>query len=95
MTTELFGEYDVVVVGGGVAGCSAAIAAARAGANTILIERFGILGGIMNVSGPPGWAYSHIFNNSRRDHHRRHRRGDPSPAGEGRPCPALPQAGGP
>jgi NADPH-dependent 2,4-dienoyl-CoA reductase/sulfur reductase-like enzyme len=45
------------------AGCSAAIAAARAGANTILIERFGILGGIMNVSGPPGWAYSHLFNN--------------------------------
>ena len=63
MTEELFGEYDVVVVGGGVAGCSAAIAAARAGANTILIERFGILGGIMNVSGPPGWAYSHLFDN--------------------------------
>ncbi len=63
MATELFGEYDVVVVGGGVAGCAAAIASARAGANTILIERFGILGGIMNVSGPPGWAYSHLWNN--------------------------------
>jgi hypothetical protein len=60
---ELFGEYDVVVVGGGVSGCAAAIASARAGANTLLIERFGILGGIMNVSGPPGWAYSHLWNN--------------------------------
>ena len=63
MPTELFGEYDVVVVGGGVSGCAAAIASARAGANTILIEKFGILGGIMNVSGPPGWAYSHLWNN--------------------------------
>lgn len=61
---ELFGEYDVVVVGGGVSGCSAAIASARCGANTLLIERFGILGGIMNVSGPPGWAYSHLWNNA-------------------------------
>jgi hypothetical protein len=63
MPTEVFGEYDVVVVGGGVSGCAAAIASARAGANTILIEKFGILGGIMNVSGPPGWAYSHLWNN--------------------------------
>ena len=34
----LFGEYDVVVVGGGVAGVGAAVAAGRAGAKTILIE---------------------------------------------------------
>jgi len=59
---ELFGEYDVVVVGGGISGVSAAIASARAGANTILIERFGALGGMMNVSGPPGWAFSHLWN---------------------------------
>jgi hypothetical protein len=64
MPTELYGEYDVVVVGGGVAGCAAAIASARAGARTVLIEKFGILGGMMNVSGPPGWAYSHLWNNS-------------------------------
>jgi hypothetical protein len=59
---HLFGTYDVVVVGGGASGCAAAIASARAGAKTILIERFGILGGSMNVSGPPGWAFSHLWN---------------------------------
>lgn len=36
---------DVVVVGGGTAGCFAAIAAAKAGAKTILVEKNGILGG--------------------------------------------------
>jgi hypothetical protein len=60
---QIYGEYDVVVVGGGASGCAAAIASARAGAKTILIERFGILGGMMNVSGPPGWAFSHLWNN--------------------------------
>jgi ribulose 1,5-bisphosphate synthetase/thiazole synthase len=38
-------EADVVVVGGGTAGFVAAIAAARAGAHTLLIERQGYLGG--------------------------------------------------
>ena len=33
--------YDVAVVGGGISGCIAAIAAARYGANVILIERYG------------------------------------------------------
>jgi len=61
---EIYGEYDVVVVGGGTAGVSAAISAARAGANTIVIERFGVLGGQMNVSGPPGFAYCHLWNDS-------------------------------
>jgi len=59
---ELYGEYDVVVVGGGTSGVAAAIAAARAGASTILIERIGTLGGQMNVSGPPGFAYAYMFN---------------------------------
>ena len=36
---------DVLVVGGGPAGLSAAIGAARAGADTILVERFGCFGG--------------------------------------------------
>lgn len=38
-------SYQVAVVGGGVAGASAAIAAARNGAKTVLIESGGILGG--------------------------------------------------
>ena len=39
-------QADVVVVGGGSAGTAAAIAAARAGAKTILMERYGQLGGM-------------------------------------------------
>lgn len=38
-------DADVIVVGSGSAGSTAAIAAARAGAKTILVERFGFLGG--------------------------------------------------
>ncbi len=43
-------EYDVVVAGGGPAGCAAAIAAARSGASVLLIEGSGALGG-MGTSG--------------------------------------------
>jgi hypothetical protein len=39
-------EADVVVVGGGPGGIGAAVAAARAGADTVLIERYGHLGGM-------------------------------------------------
>jgi hypothetical protein len=39
-------EADVVVVGGGPGGHSAAIAAARNGARTVLVERYGHLGGM-------------------------------------------------
>lgn len=38
-------RYDVAVVGGGSAGVAAAIAAARCGARTLLIEKAGCLGG--------------------------------------------------
>lgn len=46
-TYETCGEYDVVVVGGGPSGICAAVSAAREGARTALIERYGILGGMM------------------------------------------------
>ncbi|MFC0393607.1 FAD-dependent oxidoreductase [Paenibacillus mendelii] len=42
-------EYDVVVVGGGAAGFTAAIQAAKAGAKTALIEKNGLLGGTTTV----------------------------------------------
>ncbi|OGO31234.1 MAG: hypothetical protein A2Z29_09355 [Chloroflexi bacterium RBG_16_56_11] len=43
---KVFREADVVVVGGGPGGVGAAIAAARNGARTVLIERYGHLGGM-------------------------------------------------
>ena len=43
---EVVGEYDVVVCGGGIAGISAALASARQGAKTLLIEREFMLGGL-------------------------------------------------
>ena len=43
------GEYDVVVVGGGMAGCGAALAAGRAGCKTILIENTSGLGGLATM----------------------------------------------
>ena len=42
----VFAETEVLVVGGGPAGCAAAIASARAGAQTMLLERYGYLGGL-------------------------------------------------
>jgi 2-polyprenyl-6-methoxyphenol hydroxylase-like FAD-dependent oxidoreductase len=38
-------RYDVVVAGGGAAGVAAAVGAARLGARTLLVERYGFLGG--------------------------------------------------
>ncbi|MCD6520488.1 MAG: FAD-dependent oxidoreductase [Anaerolineae bacterium] len=43
---ELLATIDVLVAGGGVSGCAAAVAAARAGAETVLVERNGVLGGV-------------------------------------------------
>ena len=50
-TTPVYGEFDVVVVGGGPAGIMAASAAARAGCSTLLIERYGFLGGAGTAGG--------------------------------------------
>jgi hypothetical protein len=47
--TPVYRETDVVVCGGGVAGCVAAITASRAGAKVLLVERYGYLGGIVTA----------------------------------------------
>jgi len=47
LQTPVTGSYDVIVVGGGPAGCCAAIAAARNGAQTLIVERVGYLGGML------------------------------------------------
>ena len=49
-------EVDVLVAGGGPAGVAAAIAAAREGAATLLVERFGYLGGMATAALVPCWA---------------------------------------
>lgn len=51
--------FDVVVCGGGTAGFCAAVAAARGGAKTALIEKWGMLGGTMTVGGVPAPALFH------------------------------------
>ena len=54
--TPVFGEFDVVVVGGGPAGLAAAASAARGGARTLLIERYGFLGGMGTAGGVTSFA---------------------------------------
>ncbi len=43
---KVFRETEVAVVGGGPAGVAAALASARTGAKTVLVERYGHLGGM-------------------------------------------------
>jgi hypothetical protein len=46
---------DVLVIGGGVAGVCAAVAAARGGADTMLVERIGFLGGAATAAAVNQW----------------------------------------
>jgi len=55
----IYGEYDVVVLGGGPAGIAAAVAAARAGRPTLLIERYGFLGGMGTAAGVTNFCGLH------------------------------------
>ncbi|MDE2483126.1 MAG: FAD-dependent oxidoreductase [bacterium] len=55
-------EHDVLVIGGGNAGCAAALAAARRGARTMLIERYGFLGGTATAAMVGPWMTFHSGN---------------------------------
>lgn len=49
-------SFDVVVVGGGPSGCTAAASAAREGAKTLLVEATGSLGGMGTSALVPAWT---------------------------------------
>jgi hypothetical protein len=55
----LYGEYEVVILGGGPAGIAAAVAAARGGRRTLLIERYGFLGGMGTAAGVTNFCGLH------------------------------------
>lgn len=55
-TIALDDSWDVIVVGGGPAGCTAAAAAAREGARTLLVEGTGCLGGMGTAGLVPAWC---------------------------------------
>ncbi len=57
--TVIHGEYDVVVLGGGPAGIAAAVAAARIGCSTLLVERYGFLGGMGTAAGVTNFCGLH------------------------------------
>ncbi|OXS59182.1 FAD-dependent oxidoreductase [Cohnella sp. CIP 111063] len=54
-------EADVVVCGGGPAGVNAAIAAGRTGARTVLIERYGFIGGMSTAALVYPWMTFHTL----------------------------------
>lgn len=64
---DIYHKCDVVVVGGGPAGCAAAWAAASAGADVTLIERYNCLGGlstgglVMWIDRMTDWDGNHVI----------------------------------
>jgi hypothetical protein len=55
----LYGAFEVVVLGGGPAGIAAAAAAARSGRRTLLVERYGFLGGMGTAAGVTNFCGLH------------------------------------
>jgi ribulose 1,5-bisphosphate synthetase/thiazole synthase len=59
--TPVAGEFDVLVLGGGPAGIAAAASAGRAGARTLLVERYGFLGGMGTAAGVTNFCGLHML----------------------------------
>jgi hypothetical protein len=57
--TPIFGEFEIVVLGGGPAGIAAAAAAGALGRKTLLIERYGFLGGMGTAAGVTNFCGLH------------------------------------
>ncbi|MBL0148641.1 MAG: FAD-dependent oxidoreductase [Ideonella sp.] len=57
--TPVIAEVDVLVLGGGPAGITAAAAAARAGCRVLLVERYGFLGGMGTAAGVTNFCGLH------------------------------------
>src|SRR6187431_3123025 len=53
------GDYEIVVLGGGPAGIAAAAAAAGRGRKTLLVERYGFLGGMGTAAGVTNFCGLH------------------------------------
>lgn len=62
---DVYDSVDVLVAGGGVAGCTAAISAAQAGASVLLLERNGCLGGVLTSNIIPNLLNNHLSADSR------------------------------
>ena len=67
--THVVDAADVLVAGGGTAGCLAALAAARQGASVLLVERYGCLGGMM-TAGNAGLTMFIKFSGTQDEHDR-------------------------
>ena len=68
-TIPVMAKTDVLVVGSGPGGLSAALAAAREGVSTMLVERFGCFGGNITQAGVESIAwYRHEKNGGIRRH---------------------------
>ncbi len=57
--TPIFGEFEIVVLGGGPAGIAAAAVAGALGRKTLLIERYGFLGGMGTAAGVTNFCGLH------------------------------------